>query len=164
MRHGRKFNHLGVNHDRRKLLLANLAKSLILNKRIVTTVAKAKALRVYVEPLISKCRENTTHSRRVVFSYFQDKKVVKELFDNVVDLIGDRPGGYLRIIRVGNRLGDNAEQAMIEFVDFNKVYVKKEKSKGKKEGTTKKTTKKTSSKKEASVEPAQSTEQAQAAN
>lgn len=125
MRHGRKFNHLGVDCDRRKLLLANLAKSLILNKRIVTTLAKAKALRVYVEPLISKCRVNTTHSRRVVFSYFQDKEIVKELFGNVADLIGDRKGGYLRILRVGRRLGDNAELAMIEFVDFNKIYSKK---------------------------------------
>ncbi|MDR2401921.1 MAG: 50S ribosomal protein L17 [Cytophagales bacterium] len=125
MRHGRKFNHLGVDRDHRKLLLANLAKTLILKKRIVTTLAKAKALRVYVEPLISKSRLNTTHSRREVFATFQDKKVVKELFSNVGDLIGDRPGGYLRILNVGKRLGDNAELAIIEFVDFNKVYVKK---------------------------------------
>lgn len=131
MRHGRKFNHLGVDCDRRKLLLSNLAKSLILKKRIVTTLPKAKALRVYVEPLISKCRVNTTHSRRVVFSYFQDKEVVKELFNNVADLIGDRKGGYLRILRVGRRLGDNAELAMIEFVDFNKIYTKKNVKNGK---------------------------------
>jgi len=137
MRHGRKFNHLGVDCGHRKLLLANLAKSLLLKKRIVTTLAKAKALRVYVEPLISKCRVNTTHSRRVVFSYFQDKEIVKELFNNVVDLIGDRNGGYLRIIRVGRRLGDNAELAMIEFVDFNKIYSKKTTTKkgGKKKNT-----------------------------
>ena len=148
MRHGRKFNHLGVDCDRRKLLLANLAKSLILKKRIVTTLPKAKALRVYVEPLISKCRVNTTHSRRVVFSYFQDKEIVKELFNNVVDLIGDRKGGYLRILRVGRRLGDNAELAMIEFVDFNKVYSKKSTKKGGKKKNSKSEEKKVAKKSE----------------
>ena len=148
MRHGRKFNHLGVDCDRRKLLLANLAKSLILKKRIVTTLPKAKALRVYVEPLISKCRVNTTHSRRVVFSYFQDKEIVKELFNNVVDLIGDRKGGYLRILRVGRRLGDNAELAMIEFVDFNKVYSKKSTKKGGKKKNSKSEKKKVAKKSE----------------
>ena len=148
MRHGRKFNHLGVDCDRRKLLLANLAKSLILKKRIVTTLPKAKALRVYVEPLISKCRVNTTHSHRVVFSYFQDKEIVKELFNNVVDLIGDRKGGYLRILRVGRRLGDNAELAMIEFVDFNKVYSKKSTKKGGKKKNSKSEDKKVAKKSE----------------
>ena len=147
MRHGRKFNHLGVKRDQRKLLLANLAKSLILNKRIITTLAKAKALRVYAEPIISKCKENTTHSRRVVFSYFQDKEVVKELFNNVADAIGDRPGGYLRILRMGNRLGDNAEMAMIEFVDYNKVYTKKKTTKrGDKKDAAKNSNKKSSKK------------------
>lgn len=144
MRHGRKFNHLGVKRDQRKLLLANLAKSLILHKRIITTIAKAKALRVYAEPIISKCRENTTHSRRVVFSYFQDKEVVKELFNNVADAIGDRKGGYLRILKMGNRFGDNAEMAMIEFVDYNKVY--------------KKTVKKGTKKKKSKIDTKQSTE------
>ena len=139
MRHGRKFNHLGVNHDRRKLLLSGLAKSLIKHKRIVTTLAKAKALRTYVEPIITKTKENTTHSRRVVFSYFQDKETVKELFNNVSDLIGERNGGYLRIIKMGKRYGDAAEMGMIEFVDFNKTYVKKVNKKTKTKNTKSKT-------------------------
>ncbi|MEL6606825.1 MAG: 50S ribosomal protein L17, partial [Bacteroidota bacterium] len=108
MRHGKKFNHLSRNAAHRKALLANLAKSLILNKRINTTVAKAKALRKFVEPILTKAKQDDTHSRRVVFSYFQDKTPVKELFNEVAPKIADRPGGYTRIIKLGNRLGDNA--------------------------------------------------------
>ena len=114
MRHGKKFNHLGRTAPHRRAMMANIASSLILHKRINTTLAKAKALRVYVEPLITKCKEDTTHSRRTVFSYLKDKHAVAELFRDVSLKIADRPGGYTRIIRLGNRLGDNAEMAMIE--------------------------------------------------
>lgn len=119
MRHGKKFNHLGRKSAHRKAMLSNMAASLIIHKRIKTTVAKAKALRVYVEPLITKSKTDTTHSRRVVFSYLQNKEAVKELFGEIRDKILDRPGGYTRILKTGNRLGDNAEMAMIELVDFN---------------------------------------------
>ena len=119
MRHGKKFNHLGRTAPHRRAMMANIASSLILHKRINTTLAKAKALRVYVEPLITKCKEDTTHSRRTVFSYLKDKHAVAELFRDVSLKIADRPGGYTRIIKLGNRLGDNAEMAMIELVDYN---------------------------------------------
>jgi len=119
MRHGKKFNHLGRKAAHRKAMLANMANSLIEHKRIKTTVAKAKALRVYVEPLITKSKTDTTHSRRVVFSYLQNKEAIKELFSEVRDRILERPGGYTRILKIGNRLGDNAEMAIIELVDFN---------------------------------------------
>ena len=119
MRHGKKFNHLGRTTSHRKAMLANMASSLIRHKRVSTTVAKAKALRTYVEPLITKSKDDTTHSRRVVFSQLQDKETVKELFAVVAGKVAERPGGYTRIIKVGNRLGDNADMCIIELVDFN---------------------------------------------
>lgn len=124
MRHGDKIKNLGRKKAHRDALLSNLACQLIAHKRIVTTVAKAKALRVYVEPLITKSKENSTHQRRVVFSYLQDKDAITELFSTVAERIGGRPGGYTRIIKLGARPGDNAEQAMIELVDFNEIYGK----------------------------------------
>jgi large subunit ribosomal protein L17 len=122
MRHGDKINNLGRTESHRRALLANLAIALIEHKRITTTVAKAKALRRYVEPLVTKAKDNTTHSRRVVFSYLQNKFAITELFGPVAEKIGERPGGYLRIIKLGFRRGDGAETAMIEFVDFNETY------------------------------------------
>jgi len=119
MRHRKSFNHLGRKSTHRKAMLSNMASSLILHKRINTTLAKAKALRSYVEPLITKAKDDTTHSRRVVFSYLQDKNAVTELFREVSVKVGDRPGGYTRIIKLGTRLGDNADTAMIELVDYN---------------------------------------------
>lgn len=124
MRHGDKINNLGRKKAHRDALLANLACNLIEHKRIVTTLAKAKALRIYVEPLITKSKKNETHQRRVVFSYLKDKEAVKELFDVVSAKIAGRPGGYTRIIKLGTRTGDNAETAMIELVDFNEIYGK----------------------------------------
>jgi len=122
MRHGRKVNHLGRKSAHRKAMLSNMASSLILHKRINTTVEKAKALRVYVEPLLTRAKTDSTHSRRTVFSYLQNKDIVNELFREVAPKIADRPGGYTRIIRTGYRLGDNAEMCMIELVDFNELY------------------------------------------
>ena len=122
MRHGKKFNHLSRKSAHRKSMLANMACSLIEHKRINTTLAKAKALRVYVEPLITKSKNDTTHSRRVVFSYLKQKDAVTELFGDVSVKIGDRPGGYTRIIKLNNRLGDNAQMAFIELVDYNENY------------------------------------------
>ncbi|MBU2018960.1 MAG: 50S ribosomal protein L17 [Bacteroidetes bacterium] len=122
MRHGRKFNHLGRKTAHRKAMLSNMASSLILHKRINTTVEKAKALRVYVEPLLTKSKTDSTHSRRTVFSYLQNKDIVNELFREVAPKIANRPGGYTRIIRTGYRLGDNAEMCLIELVDFNELY------------------------------------------
>lgn len=122
MRHGDKINNLGRTVAHRRALLANLAIALIEHKRITTTLAKAKALRRYVEPLITKAKDNTTHSRRVVFSYLQNKEAIKELFGAVAQKVGERPGGYIRIIKLGFRRGDGAETAMIELVDFNEVY------------------------------------------
>ncbi|MBC7849639.1 MAG: 50S ribosomal protein L17 [Chitinophagaceae bacterium] len=136
MRHGDKIKNLSRTASHRKALLSNLACELIAHKRIVTTLAKAKALRVYVEPLITKGKENTTHQRRVVFSYLQDKEAITELFSTIAEKIGGRPGGYTRIIKLGARTGDNAETAMIELVDFNEIY-------GKGKGETKDTSKKT---------------------
>jgi large subunit ribosomal protein L17 len=125
MRHGKKINHLGRTASHRSALLSNMASSLILNKRITTTVAKAKALRKYVEPLLTKSKEDTTHSRRTVFSYLQNKESVQTLFGEVASKIADRPGGYTRIIKLADtRLGDNAEMALIELVDFNTLYTK----------------------------------------
>jgi large subunit ribosomal protein L17 len=124
MRHGDKINNLGRKKAHREALLSNLACQLIQHKRIVTTLAKAKALRVFAEPLITKSKKNETHQRRVVFSYLQDKEAVKELFDVISAKIAGRPGGYTRIIKLGARPGDNAELAMIELVDFNEVYGK----------------------------------------
>ncbi|HTJ13681.1 MAG TPA: 50S ribosomal protein L17 [Dinghuibacter sp.] len=124
MRHGDKINNLGRTQSHRKALLSNLASQLIAHKRIVTTHAKAKSLRTYVEPLITKSKENTTHQRRIVFSYLQDKEAVAELFDVISPKIAARPGGYTRILKLGTRVGDNAELAMIELVDFNDIYGK----------------------------------------
>lgn len=124
MRHGKKFNHLGRKKGHRDALLMNLANSLILHKRINTTLAKAKALRVFVEPILTKSKSNTTHSRRMVFADLKQKEVVKELFDNVASKIAERPGGYCRIIKTGFRKGDGAEIAMIELVDYNDVMKK----------------------------------------
>ncbi|WP_222984877.1 50S ribosomal protein L17 [Flagellimonas meishanensis] len=129
MRHGKKFNHLGRTAAHRKAMLANMACSLIEHKRINTTVAKAKALKQFIEPLITKSKtennqtaEKGTHNRRIVFSNLRNKYAVTELFGTVAEKVGDRPGGYTRIIKLGNRLGDNADMAMIELVDFNDVY------------------------------------------
>lgn len=122
MRHGKKFNHLGRTSTHRKALLSNLASSLILNKRISTTLAKAKELRKYVEPLLTKAKDDTTHSRRTIFSYLQNKDSVNTLFSEVAEKISQRPGGYTRIIKLGTRLGDNAEMAIIELVDYNEIY------------------------------------------
>ena len=127
MRHKKSFNHLGRKSAHRKAMLANMANSLIEHKRINTTVAKAKALRGYVEPLITKSKTDNTHSRRVVFSYLKNKYAVSELFREVAPKIASRPGGYTRIIKTGFRLGDGAEMAMIELVDFNELYGKEEK-------------------------------------
>lgn len=124
MRHNKKINHLGRQASHRKALMANLASSLLVHKRISTTLAKAKALRMYVEPLITKSKEDTTHSRRIVFSYIKDKKAVSELFREIAPRIADRPGGYCRILKTGFRQGDAAETCIIELVDFNESYNK----------------------------------------
>jgi len=124
MRHGDKIKNLSRTASHRKALLSNLAAQLIQHKKIVTTLAKAKALRVYVEPLITKAKENTTHQRRIVFSHLQDKEAVTELFSTISEKVAGRPGGYTRIIKLGKRVGDNAETAMIELVDFNTIYGK----------------------------------------
>jgi len=123
MRHNKKVNHLGRTSEHRKALLSNMASSLIEKKRIKTTVAKAKALRKYVEPLITKAKSDTTHSRRVVFSYLQNKNAVSILFREIAEKIADRPGGYTRILKTGNRLGDNAEMCIIELVDYNEAML-----------------------------------------
>lgn len=144
MRHNKKFNHLGRTKAHRDALLSNMASSLILHKRIFTTLAKAKALRVYVEPLITKAKEDTTASRRVVFSYLQNKYAVTELFKEVAVKVGDRPGGYTRILKTGHRLGDNAKTCFIELVDYNENMLK--------EKAEKKATRTRRSKKSAAVE------------
>ncbi|KYG75293.1 MULTISPECIES: 50S ribosomal protein L17 [Roseivirga] len=123
MRHGKKFNHLGRTASHRKAMLSNMASSLIQHKRITTTVAKAKALRKYVEPLITKAKDDSTNSRRVVFSYLQDKESVTTLFNEVAEKVATRPGGYTRIIKTGNRLGDNADMCIIELVDYNELLL-----------------------------------------
>ncbi len=124
MRHGKKFNHLGRTADHRRAMLANMAISLIMHKRITTTLAKAKALKKYVEPLITRSKDDSTNSRRVVFSYLQNKEALKELFGVVAQKVGDRPGGYTRIIKLGFRQGDAAEKAFIELVDFDENMLK----------------------------------------
>ena len=144
MRHNKKFNHLGRTKSHRDALLSNMASSLILHKRIFTTLAKAKALRVYVEPLITKAKEDTTASRRVVFSYLQNKYAVTELFKEVAAKVGDRPGGYTRILKTGHRLGDNAATCLIELVDYNENMLK--------ENAEKKTARTRRSKKSATAE------------
>ena len=123
MRHNKKINHLGRKSAHRKAMLANMASSLLIHKRISTTLAKAKALRMYVEPLITKGKSDTTHSRRVVFSYLQDKDAVSELFRDIAIKVADRPGGYTRILKTGNRLGDNAEMCIMELVDYNEAML-----------------------------------------
>lgn len=129
MRHGKKFNHLGRKAPHRKAMLSNMACSLIEHKRIETTTAKARELRKYIEPLITKSKNDTTHSRRIVFRYLKNKHAVTELFRDIAVKVGDRPGGYTRIIKLGNRLGDNAQMAFIELVDYNDIYTGKEEAK-----------------------------------
>ena len=141
MRHGKKFNHLGRTADHRHAMLANMAISLIMHKRITTTLAKAKALKKYVEPLITRCKEDTTNSRRVVFSYLQNKEALKELFGVVGPKVGDRPGGYTRVIKLGSRLGDGADMAFIELVDFDENMAKTPKAAAKKTRRSRKSTK-----------------------
>ena len=150
MRHGKKVNHLGRKTAHRKAMLANMACSLIENKRINTTVAKAKALKQFVEPLVTKSKEDTTHNRRIVFSRLRQKDAVTELFKEVSVKVGDRPGGYTRIIKLGNRQGDNADMAMIELVDYNEIYnagkaVKKKSTRRSRRGGTKATAQVTNS-------------------
>lgn len=136
MRHNKAFNHLGRKSGHRKALLANMANSLILHKRITTTLAKAKALKTYLEPLITKSKDDSTHSRRIVFSYLKDKTAVAELFRTIAPKIADRPGGYLRVLHVGFRQGDGSEMALIEFVDFNEAAIASEASKKEAKKTT----------------------------
>jgi large subunit ribosomal protein L17 len=135
MRHGKKVNHLGRTDSHRKAMLANMATSLIKAKRITTTLAKAKALRTYVEPIITKSKNDTTHSRRTVFAYLQDNEVVTILFRESAEKVANRPGGYTRIIKLNNRLGDNAEMALIELVDYNEIYGKNVEAKEEKKTT-----------------------------
>ncbi len=123
MRHGKKINHLGRTANHRKAMISNMANSLILHKRITTTLAKAKALRTFVEPLITKSKEDTTTNRRTVFSYLQNKEAVTILFREISQKVADRPGGYTRIIKTGNRIGDNAEMCFIELVDYNEIML-----------------------------------------
>ncbi|MCZ2459452.1 MAG: 50S ribosomal protein L17 [Chitinophagales bacterium] len=157
MRHGDKIKNLSRTKAHRDALLSNLACELISHKRIVTTLAKAKALRVYVEPLITKSKENTTHQRRVVFSYLNDKRAIKELFSAVSEKVAGRPGGYTRIIKLGTRPGDSAEMALIELVDFNEVY-----GKGKEEvKTATKKTRRAGSRKKSETAPAEETGRAE---
>jgi len=143
MRHSRVINHLGRTSSHRKAMLANMATSLILHKRITTTTAKAKALRTYVEPIITKSKEDSTHSRRIVFSYLKDKTAVAELFKEVSTKVGERPGGYTRILKTGHRIGDNADMCILELVDYNEAMLGGEAAKTK---TTRR--RKTSKKKE----------------
>jgi large subunit ribosomal protein L17 len=157
MRHGDKINNLGRTSSHRKALLKNLACELITHKRINTTLAKAKALRKFIEPLITKAKENSTHQRRVVFSYLQRKEAVTELFGPIAEKIGGRPGGYTRVIKLGIRVGDNAETAMIELVDFNEIYGK---GKGEIKDTAKKTRRGGSRKKATDEEAAPAEEKA----
>ncbi|RYZ20775.1 MAG: 50S ribosomal protein L17 [Chitinophagaceae bacterium] len=151
MRHGDKIKNLGRTKSHRDALLMNLTCQLIEHKRIVTTLAKAKALRIYAEPLITKAKENTTHQRRVVFSYLQNKEAIKELFGTVAEKVAGRPGGYTRIIKLGIRPGDAAETALIELVDFNEIYGKKS---AKKEEPAKRTRRAGGAKKKAETAPA----------
>ena len=164
MRHNKKFNHLSRKKAHREALLSNLTISLILHKRIFTTLAKAKALRVYAEPLITRCKRDDMANRRLVFSYLQNKEAIKELFGVISEKVADRPGGYLRILKTGHRLGDNAEMAMIEFVDFNENMLSET---GKKEKTTRRSRRKKSTAaqpaEKAVAEPAAETEKAEPA-
>ena len=158
MRHGNKVNKLGRTASHRRALMANLTISLIKHKRITTTVAKAKALRTYVEPMITKSKNDTTHSRRTVFAYLHDKDSIKELFSTIAEKVASRPGGYTRILKLGTRIGDNAEMAMIELVDFNELapsFGKKDKAtkpKTRRGKTTAKAAEPTAEKVEATIE------------
>jgi len=149
MRHGKKINHLSRTSSHRKAMLANMASSLILHKRINTTTAKAKALRTYVEPLITKAKTDNTHSRRTVFSYLKNKEAVSELFRDVAERVGERPGGYTRILKTGTRLGDNADMCFIELVDYNESYTGSE---GKQSGSSKRRRRRGGKKKSQSTE------------
>lgn len=142
MRHNKKFNHLGRTADHRKAMLANMAISLIRHKRITTTLAKAKALKKYVEPLITRAKDDSTNSRRVVFRYLQDKESIKELFGPIAVKVADRPGGYTSIIKLGHRLGDAADMAFIELVDFDENMAKTPKAEAKKTRRSRRSTKK----------------------
>ena len=142
MRHNKKFNHLGRTADHRKAMLANMAISLIRHKRITTTLAKAKALKKYVEPLITRAKDDSTNSRRVVFRYLQDKESIKELFGPIAVKVADRAGGYTRIIKLGHRLGDGADMAFIELVDFDENMSKTPKAEAKKTRRSRRSTKK----------------------
>ena len=146
MRHGKKFNHLSRTHEHRAAMLSNMAASLIMHKRIKTTVAKAKALQLYIDPLLTKSKNDTTHSRRIVFKYLQNKYAVAELFREVSLKIADRPGGYTRIIKIGQRLGDSAEMCYIELVDFNENLLSTKKSSATKKPTVRRSRKKSTAK------------------
>lgn len=164
MRHGKTHNHLGRTSSHRKSMLSNMAGSLIVHKRITTTLAKAKELRKYVEPLISKSKEDNTHSRRVVFSYLKSKEAVKELFGPVAQKVGDRPGGYTRILKLANRKGDNAEVGIIELVDFNEAMLAEKETKAAAKKTTRRsrkpaTKKETAGETEATTEAPETTEE-----
>ena len=150
MRHGKKFNHLGRTKSHRKAMLSNMANSLIEHKRITTTVAKAKALRKFVEPLITRAKDDTTHSRRTVFASLRSKDSIKELYGEIATKVGDRPGGYTRVLKLGNRLGDNAEMAMIELVDYNEAMLEAKVAKG---GKAKKSTRRRGGSKKAATTP-----------
>lgn len=158
MRHNKSFNHLGRKSGHRKAMLANMASSLLLHKRIETTLAKAKALRMYVEPLITKSKEDSTHSRRTVFSYLKQKEAVTELFRNIAPKIADRPGGYTRILKTGFRVGDAADMAIIELVDFNEAAL----ASASKKDTKKPSTRRSRAKKAAPAVDAPATEEAKA--
>ncbi len=154
MRHGKTHNHLGRTSSHRKAMLSNMAGSLIMHKRITTTHAKAKELRKYLEPLITKAKDDSTHSRRIAFSYLKSKEAVKELFGPVAQKVADRPGGYTRILKLMNRKGDNAEMSIIELVDFNEAMLAEKATKAAKKTTrrSRKTTKKEEGTEEASTE------------
>ena len=162
MRHNKKFNHLGRTADHRKAMLANIAISLIEHKRITTTLAKAKALKKYVEPLITRAKDDTTNSRRVVFRYLQDKESVKELFGPIAVKVADRPGGYTRIIKLGHRQGDGADIAFIELVDFDENMAKSPKAEGKKTRRSRRSTKKATEETAAPAQEAPKAEEAKA--
>ncbi len=160
MRHGKKFNHLSRTADHRRAMLANMAISLIMHKRITTTLAKAKALKKYVEPLITRSKDDSTNSRRVVFSYLQNKEALKELFGAVAQKVGDRPGGYTRIIKLGSRQGDAADIAFIELVDFDENMLKTPKAEAKKTRRSRKAAPKADAAAEAPVAEAPAAEEA----
>jgi large subunit ribosomal protein L17 len=153
MRHGKKINHLGRTSSHRKAMLSNMATSLILHKRISTTLAKAKALRTYVEPIITRSKDDSTHSRRLVFSYLQSKEAVTELFREISQKVAERPGGYTRILKTGNRLGDNADMCIVELVDYNETMISAKETAKPKATRRRRTTKKTAAETAAEVTP-----------